>query len=302
MKKIFSYLSYFILMFIFLAALPSKTKAVTNGIQISPLTFNMEIPQSGTGQGKIIVTNQNDDTLNYVIEVENFAGVTDDGSVAFAGKEEEGAVTTLADWFTFDSPKEGEIAPHKDKEIGFTINMPVDAEPGGHYAAVFAREVRKNPDGKTIMGVASRVGVLVLVSVPGETKKSAEITEFTYPKFVWRGPNNLSMKVSNTGTVHYDSKGSVELKNLFGNLTSIDMGTHTIIPKNARNYNGTWLSKYPFGYYQVTAKAQDGNGNFLTTSGVIWAIPLMIVIPVIIGLILLILIIRYLKRHLQFKP
>lgn len=301
MKKLLSLLFGCGLIFSFLIAIPLTAKAATNGIQISPLTFNLEIPKSGIGSGKIIVTNSNDDALDYVIEVENFAGVTDEGSVSFAGSELEGAVTSLADWFTFDAPKEGQLAAHKDKEIGFTINLPADAEPGGHYAAVFAREVRKNPDGKVVMGVASRVGVLVLISVPGETSKSAQITDFTYPKFVWRGPNDFTMKVQNTGTVHYDSPATVELKNIFGQTTTVDMGKHTLIPKYERLYTGKWASKYPIGYYKVTAKTFDGANNPITTIAVIWAIPLVIVIPVLIGLILLIIIIKYLRKHLRFR-
>lgn len=301
MKKILAILFGCGLMLISLMISASSVNAATKGIQISPLTFNLDVPQNGTNGGKIIITNLNSEPLSYVVEVENFAGVTEEGAVAFAGQEEEEAITSLADWFTFDSPKEGDIPANKDKEINFTITIPTDAEPGGHYAAVFAREVRKTPTGQTMMGVASRVGALVLVSVPGDTKKSAQIIDFTYPKFVWRGPNDLSMRVENTGTIHYDSEGTVELKNIFGQTTIVDMGKHTLIPKNTRNYAGKWNKKYPFGYYKVTAKTFDGDNNPITSTGVIWAIPLIIVIPALIGLILLIIIIKYLRKHLRFQ-
>lgn len=301
MKKIFLGLFLGSLAFASLLLVsPYSSKAASRGIQISPLTFNLDIPTDGTGSGKIIVTNLNDTDLNYVIEVENFAGVAEDGAVAFAGKEIEGAVTTLADWFTFDAPKEGTLPPKKDKEINFTIKIPVGAEPGGHYAAVFAREVKKSPTGQAEVGIASRVGALVLVSVPGETSKSAEITDFTYPKFVWRGPNDFTMKVLNNGTVHFDSQANVELKSIFGTTTNVDMGKHTLIPKNVRSYAGQWATKYPFGYYSVTAKALNGDGQPVTTTGIIWAIPLIIVIPVIILLIIIILTIKYLKKHYRY--
>ena len=294
-------LSGLVLVALLLSLVLSVKPAKAAGIQISPLVFNMDISSTGSGAGKIIITNNNPDVLNYVVEVENFAGVTEDGAVTFAGKEEADVVTNLSDWFTFDAPKEGAIDPKKDKEISFTVAIPKGAEPGGHYAAIFAREVKKSPTGQAEIGIASRVGALVLVSVPGKVTRTADITNFTYPKFVWRGPNDLILNIKNTGTVHFDSKADVQLKSIFGPTTKVDMGNHTLIPTNDRKYVGTWASKYPFGYYKVTATALDGNKNPITTTGVIWAIPLIIVIPIIILIILLIIIVKYIKRHFKYQ-
>lgn len=299
MKRFFLFLTVgiFVLSFVFV---PMQSKAELKGIQISPLSFNLDIPTGGSGSGKIVVTNRNTAELSYVIEVENFAGVNDNGSVMFAGKEPDAVVTSLADWFTFDSPKEGTLAPGKEQEINFTITIPTNAEPGGHYAAVFSRET-SSPSAKTSqINVASRVGALVLVSVPGITTKTAALKDFSYPKFVWRGPNELTMKVANTGTIHYDSPATATLKNVFGTTTTVDMGTHTIIPSSERSYVGKWATKYPFGYYKVTASALDGNKNAVTTTGVIWALPLIIVIPLIVLIILIIVLVKYIKKHFKY--
>lgn len=301
MKKISVVLLGFGLMVLSLFVVVPKALAATKGIQISPLTFNLDVPESGTNGGKIIITNLNAETLSYAVEVENFAGVSEQGGVSFSGKEEDASVTSLKDWFTFDSPLTGEIPANKDQTINFTVAIPVGAEPGGHYAAIFAREIKKTATGQTVMGVASRVGALVLVSVPGDVTKTVQIDELTYPKFVWRGPTDLRMLVQNTGTVHYDSPGTVELKNMLGRTSTVDMGTHTLIPKSPRLYIGNWATKYPIGRYTVTAKALDGDKQAVTKTAVIWALPLIIVIPALIILILLIIIIKYIRKHYQFR-
>jgi hypothetical protein len=107
------------------------------------------------------------------------------------------------------------------------------------------------------------------------------------------------MKVKNTGTVHFDSRGVVEAKTMFGHITEVDMGTHTIIPQNTRFYEGNWASRYPFGRYTLTAKATDGDGNTVSESRILWALPLIIVIPIIVGLIALIWVVFYLKKHIR---
>ena len=290
---------FYLALFTLLLLLPISRSAASEGIQISPLTYKYEISEGANEQGKVIIKNLNSENLNYIIEKENFSYVTDDGAPSFSAPKDASNVglTTLADWITITSPTEGMLAPSEEREITFTVSIPENAEPGGHYAAVFAKTVKKTTEGKTELGVSSRVGTLVLVSVPGETIKTNGITEFTSPSFIWRGPVDFTMKVENTGTIHYESIGSVDIKPMIGSTKKVDMGTHIIIPKNVRNYIGSWSSKYPIGYYKITASATDGSGNIVTKTATLWAIPIVIVGPSLLGLLILFLLIRFFKTH-----
>lgn len=295
MKKIL----YLFAGFTVLLLAPLFVKAATEGIQISPLTFKYEIKEDLTQEGSVFVKNLNPEPLNYIMEVENFHAVTEEGAPNFDPAAQKSAgVTTLADWVVIPENKEGTLKTNEEREIKFTITVPTGAEPGGHYAAIFAKSIVKNSEGVTQLGVSSRVGTLVLVTVPGTTIKTNSITSFVAPKFVWKGPIDLTMKVQNTGTVHYESKGLVDIKPLLGNSLSVDMGTHIVLPDNTRSYEGKWATKYPFGRYVLTPSATDGN-NATTTlpSVIVWAIPLVIVIPILVGLLLLYIIIRVLKAR-----
>jgi len=275
----------------------SSAQTNQKGIQISPLTYNFEIQPGGSQTAKITLTNRNDEILNFIMETEDFAAVSEEGAPSFTVTPKKEGVTTLADWIAFPSVKEGAIEPKGEKEITFAINIPQQAEPGGHYAAVFAKEVKKTPEGKTEIGVASRVGTLLLISVPGLVTKTAEITEFSPPKFVWRGPVDLKMKVQNTGSVHYDSLAQVVLKPLWGKEGTVEMGTHTIIPKSIRSYEGKWDKRYPLGYYRLKATAQDGDKGEVEKSATLIAIPLEIAVPVLVVLIIILIVIKYVRRH-----
>lgn len=282
---------------------PFFARAAQSGIQISPVTYNFEINPNESKEFTITLTNLNSADLNYVIEIEDFSQVSDEGAPSFAGtaSSADASVTTLKDWISpkKNSDKEGVISPKQIKDIVFIATIPKGAEAGGHYAAVFAKEVKKNAEGQTELGVASRVGTLILVSVPGVVSKTAEISEFKAPKLVWHGPIDFGMKVKNTGTVHFDSEAKVDAKSWLGKHYVIDLGKHTIIPNNERKYSGTWQSRYPFGRYTLTASATDGNGQPVTTTAILWAIPLVIVIPILVGIIILIWIIIYLRRHVR---
>lgn len=278
----------------------AATAPETTGIQISPVTFNFEIKPGATEVSKVTVTNRNNESMDYVLETELFNESSEDGVPSFEAVKAVKGISSLSDWIKFADGTSGTIAAKGSKEINFTIEVPKDADPGGHYGAIFVKQIKTSESGQNEVTVAARVGALVLVSVPGQTTKTAQITEFKSPKFVWRGPANFTMKVQNNGTVHYDSGAKVDLKSLFGATSTVDLGTHTIIPKSIRAYTGDWAKKYPFGYYKVTGSATDGDKNPVTKSTYLIAIPLIIVIPIIIFLILLIILIKYLRRHMRF--
>jgi|GEM_PF-1686490 len=284
--------------------------AQASGMRISPLTYNFEISPGESQIANMVITNRNETPLNYVTEVELFSNVSEEGAPSFTANPPQTGITTLMDWIEFDSDdNEGVIAPGEEKEINFTINVPEGAEPGGHYAGVFAKEIKKSETGATQLGVASRLGLLVLVSVPGKVTKTGVITDFIAPKFVWRGPIGLQLKVKNTGSVHYDSEAEISAKSLIGSNLVAAFGekpdgeinnTRTVIPGNTRLFEAKIDKKYPFGRYVITATALDGDDVPMTATAVVWALPLIIIIPVLAGLLLLIIIIKYLRTHLRF--
>lgn len=279
-------------------AQPTPTRS---GIQISPLTYNYEIKPGGSQTSKIILKNLNQDALNYIAEVEEFTQASDEGAPTFSNEAETGLTNSIANWFTFGPEGKGTILPGKEQEIPFTVNVPQDAEPGGHYAAVFGRQVKDLEAGATEVGVTSRVGTLILISVPGKLTNGAEITDFQAPKYVWSGPISFSMKVKNTGSVHYDAIGSVLIKPWLLGETKFDLGTHTILPGNTRTFVKDWTKKYPFGYFNVTPVVTDGAKGEVTLPSVsVLAVPLIIVIPSLLGLILLIVLISFIRKHVKF--
>lgn len=282
-----------------IAPAKSQDSTAKTGIQISPLSYEFEIKSGATQAGKFTIKNLDGVPMDYALETELFETISEEGAPSFKGVTRPTGVSTLADWIKFSTPITGTLEAYSSLEINFTIEVPANAEPGGHYAAIFAKQIKKDAEGKTQLGVSSRVGLILLVSVPGQVTKGGEITSFTHPSFVWKGPIDFSMKFRNTGTVHYESIGTVNIDPIIGKSRTVNLGTHTVIPKSTRLYSGTWNNNYPFGYYKLTAEAKDGEGKTVMATGVLWAIPLIIVIPVILLALLIWGIIIYVKQNYQ---
>ncbi len=278
-------------------AIPSGLNAAKTGIEISPVTYEFEISPGESQTGRLNLRNLDSTPVNYIIEAELFSQVSEEGAPSFQGTTKPEGVTTLIDWIAYESAKEGVLQANGQTDINFTITVPEGAEPGGHYAAIFAKQVLKDADGRTQIGVQSRVGLLILVSVPGDVSKTAKIKSFEYPSFITKGPSNFNLRVENTGSVHFDSSAMVEIKPILGKTQILDLGNHIIIPKNTRLFEAQWGNKYPFGYYKLTAKAMDGDGNPVTVTGTLWALPINIIVPLLILILLLWLLTNYFKSH-----
>lgn len=66
------------------------------------------------------------------------------------------------------------LPPGVQHEEPFTLAVPPDAEPGGHYSVLFFQDASQPPPG---LGVKPtyRIGSLILVTVPGDIVRDAEI-------------------------------------------------------------------------------------------------------------------------------
>jgi hypothetical protein len=290
----------------------SAFAAPDTGMQVSPLTFTYEAKAGDIVNAEINFTNKTTTDLNYSIETEDWVNLSDAGEPVFQAVKDNAEAPTLAKWFSFPNGTEGVLASGQSEKIKFTITIPSTAEPGGHYAGVFMKKNTAISETSNEVAINTRIGVLFLINIPGNETKTGIVKDFNFPKIVWKGPVNFSFKVRNTGTTHYDSKGKIDIASIFNQKMSADFkyteeikkydDTHTVLPNTERLYEATWNNKYPFGRYKVIASAKDGNGKDISSeTGIVWAIPLVIVIPALAALILIILLTIYLRKHLQFK-
>jgi len=272
-------------------------QAATNdqGLQISPLTLRYEIKKGENTAGKVTIKNLSSEEINYAMEAEDFDKVDDQGAPSFLAEKKASGVSTLADWIKFDQDKEGSLKSKQEKIINFTVNVSADADPGGHYAGVFVRKVESATAGQ--VGVAGRVGTLVLVTVPGQITKKAEIKDFEVPESTFKiQPVDLSARVYNSGNTFYEAKAEIESSSIWG-TDKIDLGSHVIPHQNSRSYSASWSPKIPFGLYKLTLRVTDGDGTVHEKNASAWILPYEIVVPFIIIIILIILAIVFALRR-----
>jgi len=210
------------------------------------------------------------------------------------------------------------IAPNDSLRIPYTITVPKDAEPGGHYAAIFFGNEPAPQLESGQVAIQNLLGSLVILRVNGEVKEGARVVSFAPTggkKSVSSLPVSVDLRIENTGNVHVRPEGTITIKNMFGRKTAsvvINDVRGAVLPDSIRNFSSTWQKEtakleekgffktvshqwnnFALGTYTITAAATYGSGNPLaaTTKVTVFPWQLLLVELMIVVAVLLILII-----------
>lgn len=299
-------------------------------LTISPVTFELTANPGDTLSNQIKVTNVSDVTLQLETKVENIAGTGSKGQVTLTSEETE---FSLSSWVKTD-PTRFSLKPKEVRIITYTIAVPLNAEPGGHYGTILVGTIASDNLESSGAAVVQRLGSLVLVRVNGEQREEATIkrigakhyngatdafllsdgkTKIQIPKnvdltqepsrnYFSSGPIALETVIHNSGNVHIKPNGYFTIYNLFNQkVTELPLDSRNVFPGNDRNITIVWPVKKPRGiYYRAQLAAVYGSTNQpLTASFSFWAFPRFEALGIAAGLLLLLLLRKRLARALR---
>ncbi len=196
------------------------------------------------------------------------------GTPVFLEKGRNKPKTSLEDWIkpldkSYTVTELGDTA-----EVRFEISVPADAEPGSYTAALLLSDSEYNPSaGPNQVALASRLGPLIFVTVPGDIKSNLEVSSFDVKDawgngpflgmFEWH-PLNFVLTLRNTGNVYLTPGGSITVHQ--GDLAkptyliqNINEGKGSVLSGTTREFVNTWSDgAFRFdGTYNEQTKTTD---------------------------------------------
>lgn len=310
---------------IFLTACFFLSAHSAHALTISPPTKEFGADPGSTIKGIIKLYNETKQEIIVYGSTSNFtAKASGDGESEFLDLGGQEAARDLASWIKV--PEGGiNIKPLDWQNIIFEINVPSDAEPGGHYAAIF---FSPNQTGnKKEVSVDYKTGSLLLLSVTGNVRQEGKLKSLLLRdgKYLFEHiPVTLEAMIENTGNVHFRPGGGVEIKNMFGHKVADlpVLNTETggnILPKSSRKYDMTWgnvadnlsgnfwneakfeWNNFHFGRYTAVAVIglPQGQGEAITVS--FWIIPWQLLVVILAGIIALWFVFRTYNRWIIRK-
>jgi len=172
---------------IFFISLPASRGIEAKGISlfVSPPIFELELEPGGSYEDEIYLLNQSELALPIEARVVNFLSPGEMGNMEFDLGEEDISINPRK-WFKINTPN-FILEPNKPEKVKFEINLPENAEPGGHYATIlFEPKLPSFYFEKNVLKTIPQVGVPYLISVKTEGLVESEapltIVEFNIPE------------------------------------------------------------------------------------------------------------------------
>lgn len=259
------------------------------------LTISPPIKEVEAGRGEIIletirVTNPTENVIEVYPKVMDFKAKGDGGEPAFYEGGDSNEKFSLGKWISFSDSKLA-LAPEQVVEFRYQINVPEDAEPGGHYGAVFFASNSEVSDDNVALN--SMIGSLLLVKVPGEVVEKGQIEDFYTNKALYlRGPVNFLTRIKNNGNIHFKPKGNIVIKDFSGReisrLTFNEQGGN-VLPDSTRKFDNILGTKaFQFGKFSADLDLTYGdNKETLKAETTFWLIPTWLIVIVVLTIVLL---------------
>ncbi len=310
-------LIYIIILFTFFFS-PFLSLADSDGMKmtITPPLIKNNMNPGQLWKSAIKIVNNNSQELTIYTQVLDFKGGKDNGTVEFLEKKEkkeEDKISThlLSEWIIMD--KEPIVIPaFKSKEIPFIIEVPEDAEPGGHYAAILAGvNPSDNEKGGSAIQVSSLLASLVLLKVQGDIKEEGKIRDFSTEKIVFSEANiDFNLRFQNTGNVHIQPQGEVDVINMYGKkVAKLPINHKTefgnTLPGDTRKWTYNWKKEkniLDMGRYRADLILSYGDTEKTTINKSLyfWIIDFKILFSVL-GTIFFILLLLFLSIKFYIK-
>lgn len=289
-------------------SVPASAQTSNNaaqGLEISPAAVELNAEAGKTYTLKLTVTNVTVSDLFYTTSVNDFTSKDETGTPSISLDSDKPTAASIQAWVAPLS--DFTLKTRQTKEIIVTINVPKDAEPGGHYGVIrFSGEAPEVAG--TGVGLSASAGALVLVRVAGAVDEDLELVTFTAEQpniingFTSYGPVVFTMRFENKGNVHVKPIGQIDIHDAFGNkveTVAVNPEKGNILPLSIRRFESSLNKDWMFGRYTADISVAYGTtGQAIVKSIEFWVIPYKLIGVVILALATLIFVFRtFIKRY-----
>lgn len=189
-------------------------------------------------------------------------------------------------WVQFPQTK-FHAEPNTTTYVNYSINIPANASPGGHYGVIFAEvqpsEVKTS--GNQIIR-KKRVGSIVYTTVKGAVNIAGDAGKGTIPFWQVQPPLHTTIVTKNTGNTHFTSDARLTVKDIFGNVKYQSKKNFFILPDTVRTTDLNWDKAPWFGLFKASTE-QTFLGKSFKSEGYVLImpryLPVALVVVIVIG-------------------
>lgn len=268
------------------------------GLEIQPPVIELNAKPGQTVTANIKIRDITPSNLVVTGQADDFAAQGENGDPRILLDETEATRYSLKFWV--ESVPSFNLVPREIKTAVVRINVPKNAEPGGHYAVI--RFTGTPPDlAGTGVSLAASIGALVLLRVAGPVSEKISLSEFYVARgdarSTWfeTGPLSFVTRVKNEGSVHIKPTGTIDVYDSFGKTVAVlpvNQPPRNILPDSTRKFlqplfDKQHENKFLFGRYRAKLNLSLAAGQSpLAASLVFWVIPYRLIASLFLLLVI----------------
>ena len=307
-KKTFVGLSMTVVFLATLFILPAHAKIKGEGLTVSPPIREVTLQKGQVTKGVVKLTNPTAKTITVYPLAMNFGAEGEGGEPRFFPATDEQQTYSLAKWIKFSQTKIA-LTSEQVVEFNYQIDVPSDAEPGGHYGVIFfATKAPTIEEQTNQVALSGMVGALILGTVPGKITEKASVEEFSTRKIYFSLPATFVVRLRNSGNIHYKPSGDIAIKDITGGEVKrvvLNQAAGNVLPASIRKFEEKWEddNKSVFGYvgpFKANLRVVYGTKGY-TLDGKLsfWVIPWWLIVAV--GIIILVTIYFIIRHNIKKK-
>jgi uncharacterized membrane protein len=301
-------LTTFLTVILYLQLITSKANAQEKlPLVVAPARQQVNIDPGNTISLVTKFFNEGVSPLAGNVKVVDFIVTDSEGSPKFLYNQNLSNRFSGASWVKLSSDKIA-ISPGGVAKVQYSISVPKDAAPGGHYVAIYFEPVgllgqETNQEAQNALAVIPRIASLVYIRVNGPISEMALVKKFLTPGFIQYGPVEIEAEIANRGDYHITPKGQVVLKDIFGNVISQkSLEEVNIFPDASRVYNLSLGPKLLIGKFRVELAASYGEaGMGLSAVSTLWAFPIVYLLAIVLAVMIIVLLVMFIWKKIKEK-
>lgn len=334
-KKLMIHVAHLILVLLF--ALPiGKANAQVASLRVSPSSLQIKAVTPTEITAPIIVENKSDYPVDLKIEFRQFqASDRADGQIEYLGHNSSPIFSKIQLTDPEKSINQLTLGPKQKKDLFIRISLNSEEKAMDHYFSIVfistqaeSQPVDASSGQHSVTKINSGVAMNILLSI---LPKSAEqttntipqnvsIEEFSAPSFIEKGPISFNVKLQNKASNYVTPKGTIYVKNMFGQLIGkIDLQQSNILANSSRylstqnqpstsslseveghNRTALWPESFLLGFYEATLRIDTAPGTVPMTKTIHFtALPSKLIIGLVVALVLILIIRKRIKQKMS---
>lgn len=250
-------------------ALKIHAQETVRTITIVPPAVEQNVNPGDIREGKLKVVNDGNEPLTFNATIRDYVVEDNHGTPLILPPNTLSNKYSGAAWVGV-TPYSFTVPPHQRQELNYYLQVPLDAKPGGHYAAVVYEPTKTLGVEGTGTGVNTQIGTLFYFNVAGQITEQASVIKFFTKAFQEYGPIKITTEILNNGDLHIKPRGSIVLKNMLGQkVEEKALEEHNIFPARSLVFENVFGKKFMMGKYTAQLLATYGKNNNQTLTALV---------------------------------